>query len=295
MEKLETCPICKSSELTSYIQAKDYTVTGEVFNIDQCSSCGLRFTNPRPDVNEIDKYYKSEDYISHTDSNAGLINTIYHRVKQVTLKQKTELVKKYAGQGEIQLLDYGCGTGDFIAAARLQGISAIGIEPAVEARNRALAKGLNISDYSEFFKISKQTFYAITLWHVLEHIHEIEKVVTQMCMILKPGGFLFIAVPNSNATDAFIYDKHWAAFDVPRHLYHFTPESFKNFIKLYPVKLIHKQTMPFDPFYISILSEKYKTGNSNYITAFFNGLTGFVSGYKEVDKSSSLIFILKRD
>jgi 2-polyprenyl-3-methyl-5-hydroxy-6-metoxy-1,4-benzoquinol methylase len=295
MEKLESCPVCKSLKLTSYIQAKDYTVTGEVFNIDQCGSCGLRFTNPRPEKNEITNYYQSENYISHTDSSQGLINNVYQRVKYITLKQKINLIKKYATQTPVYLLDYGCGTGDFLRAAKDSGIKIQGVESSKEARDRAIFKGLPITDNEDFFKITEKTFDVITLWHVLEHIHDPQRVFTHLCMILKPRGYMFIALPNSNATDAYIYDSFWAAFDVPRHLYHFTPESFNNFIKLFPVELINKKTMPFDPFYISILSEKYKSGNANIISALFNGLTGFISGYREVDKSSSIIYILQRD
>lgn len=295
METLVACPVCNSIQLTSYIQAKDYTITGESFNIDQCSVCEFRFTNPRPDENEILKYYKSENYISHSDNSSGLINNVYQKVKQITLKQKVNLVIKYAGTKNLNVLDYGCGTGDFLAAANQSGLKVQGIEPSQDARQKAEKKGLTISSSHDLFQISEKTFDAITLWHVLEHVHELEKVFTHLCYILKPKGFLFIALPNSNATDAYIYDNHWAAFDVPRHLYHFTPKSFLNFIKLFPVQLINKKPMPFDPFYISLLSEKYKTGNSNFISAFYNGLTGFVSGYNEVDKSSSLIYILQRD
>ncbi|MGI8893264.1 MAG: methyltransferase domain-containing protein [Bacteroidia bacterium] len=294
MEKLTNCPVCKSADLTSYIQAKDFTVTGEEFNITQCGLCSLRFTNPRPTEQEISKYYQSENYISHTDSNSGFINNIYQKVKVITLNQKLKLINKFVPAPNKKLLDYGCGTGDFMVYAQSGGMDVHGVEPTEEARQKAIGKNLGISSYEDFFQFQKNSFDVITLWHVLEHVHELDKVFTNLCMILKQGGYLFIALPNSNATDASIYDEFWAAFDVPRHLYHFSPLSFDYFIKLYPVKLIEKKSMPFDPFYIALLSEKYKTGKSNFITAFYNGLAGFISGNKAVDKSSSIIYILQR-
>lgn len=296
MEKLENCPVCKSPQLTSYLLTKDFAVTKEEFNIDQCSHCGLRFTNPRPDISEIEKYYNSANYISHTDSSQGLLNNVYQRVKLITLQQKIKLVKEFAlNSHPIHLLDYGCGTGDFLLTAQQAGMEATGIEPAERARRKGTEKGLKILPETELFPFPQQNFDVITLWHVLEHVHQLMQVFSQLCLVIKPKGYFFIALPNSDSTDATIYHEAWAAFDVPRHLYHFTPETFNSFISHFPVKLVQKQTMPFDPFYISLLSEKYKTGSSNYLTALYNGLTGFVSGYKEVNRSSSVIYVLQRE
>ena len=295
MEKLNKCPVCKSADLSSYIQVIDHSVSKEKFNIDQCLNCGLRFTNPRPDKDEIVKYYESEDYISHSDTNKGFINFLYQQAKHITLNQKLNLVVERNSKKAIELLDYGCGTGDFLLAAKYTGqISATGIEPSETARTRALNKGIKVYTYDEFFSLEPSTYDVITLWHVLEHIHELEKVFTHFLKILKSKGKLIIAIPNSDATDAFIYDEHWAAFDVPRHLYHFNTKSFEYLVNLFPLKIVEKKTMPFDPFYISLLSEKYKTQSSNFLSAFYNGLTGFISGYKDIDKSSSIIFILQR-
>ena len=294
MEKFESCPICDSSELISFVKTKDFTTTGEEFNIDQCSNCRFRFTNPRPSFRESSRYYESPDYISHTDSSQGLLNRLYQLAKSFALKQKIGLVKDLVYQSNAKILDYGCGTGDFLVTAQNNSFNTLGVEPVDSAREKAMEKGIEVINYEEFYNLQQNSFDIITLWHVLEHVHELDKVMAHLCNLLKPNGYLFIALPNSDSTDSLIYDKFWAAYDVPRHLYHFTPASFSNFVNKYPLKPISKKAMPFDPFYICLLSEKYQSGKGNFLSAFYNGLTGFISGYKNVDKASSIIYILQK-
>src|SRR4051812_14961875 len=108
------CPACGFGNLTTVFQVKDYTVSGESFTIIQCSLCSLRFTQDVPDESSIAPYYQSDNYISHSNTKKGLINSLYHFVRKRTLVRKRRLVKTAAGLSEGKLLDIGSGTGAFV-------------------------------------------------------------------------------------------------------------------------------------------------------------------------------------
>lgn len=290
-EQITQCPVCKNEKFEPFLTAEDHFLTKEKFEICGCSSCGFRFINPRPPKEEIGRYYQSEAYISHNASEFNLLTTIYKAARFLAIRSKYALIKRHA-KGT-RLLDIGCGTGEVLKYCKSRGFYVQGVEPTGTARKFAVENnGLDVKATLGELDPGAEPFNCITLWHVLEHIHELDASMEQIKGMLDPEGTLIIAVPNCDAMDAQAYGRYWAAYDVPRHLYHFTKETFQKFAENHGFVL--KKTVPqkMDSYYVSLLSEKYKTGKSNYLTAFVNG---FISNYAAKTKGyghSSLIFLL---
>ncbi|EKB49211.1 bifunctional 3-demethylubiquinone-9 3-methyltransferase/ 2-octaprenyl-6-hydroxy phenol methylase [Cecembia lonarensis LW9] len=296
MERLNKCPLCKSGLFLNLQEVVDHSISGEKFMLCQCSNCQLIFTNPRPDIEHIAQYYQSTDYISHQDQSNNLTNFIYKQVRKITIKQKVSWLNQY-NEKKGNLLDIGCGTGYFLEAAAKNGWSVSGIEPDQTARKLAKNKKIKVKkSISELFK--KDQYQCISLYHVLEHIHELRKTGKQLSKMLKNGGTLMIAVPNINSYDAKYYGPYWAGLDVPRHLYHFTPETIQQFAELVGLKIQAIIPMKFDSYYVSLLSEKYQKVKSNIIQQYSHGLiTGLKSNLwakNNQDNYSSILFILKK-
>lgn len=290
------CPVCSSNAINPLLTIKDYTVSKEEFVVWQCTDCSLRFTQDVPDENNIGAYYKSPDYISHTNTDKGFINKTYQKVRNYTLEQKAKLVAEEIQIDTGTLLDMGSGTGAFLNVMQNKGWRVKGIEPDEEARE--LAKklyGLHVDDASGLENINDNSFDAITLWHVLEHVHQLHGYIEHLKRILKPKGKIFIAVPNYQSRDSGIYRSFWAAYDVPRHLYHFSPKSIEVLMKKHGLKVESKKPMWFDSFYISLLSSKYQNGKTNYLVSFINGLRSNVAALLNRDRCSSLIYIISKN
>lgn len=283
------CPICGGKEFELFMETKDFMITKESFSLVSCKSCNFIFTNPIPDKNEISRYYKSEDYVSHSSSKKGLINTVYNVVRKFTLKQKVGWIKKYAQTGS--LLDVGCGTGHFLKAAQDAGYEALGLEPDEEARGFARKENeVNVHPIENLYHLDVASYDVITMWHVLEHVYELKEDLAQIEKLLKSNGTLFIAVPNCGSQDANIYKEYWAAYDVPRHLYHFRENDIKNLFQEFGMRLAEIIPMKFDAYYVSMLSEKYKNGNM--LKALFNGLKSNLKAKKH--GYSSQVYVLKK-
>lgn len=290
------CPVCKSSDLKKIFKAVDFTVSKKEFEILECAQCRLRFTQDVPDADSISSYYKSEDYISHTNSSKGLINKLYQIVRSITLKQKQYNIERITGLKTGHLLDVGSGTGMFVKQMKDHGWQVTGLEPDEAARNLAYNKNkVQLFDMDLMDKLNKESFDAISLWHVLEHVHELDLLITRLKVLLKPSGTIFIALPNYTSMDAAYYKNNWAAYDVPRHLYHFSPASIQELMKRNDLKVIKHQPMWFDSFYISLLSSKYKTGAINIFSGFFNGLKSNFYAWRNPQKCSSVIYLVKKD
>jgi 2-polyprenyl-3-methyl-5-hydroxy-6-metoxy-1,4-benzoquinol methylase len=271
---------------------KDHMVSQESFAISECDNCKLRFTNPRPKSKELSKYYVSDAYISHSGKSYGLISPVYKLVRQYAIKKKVGIVNKHAAT-KGRLLDVGCGTGNFLAAAARNGWQATGVEVNDEAREIA-SQSTESDIYTSIFDISaKSKFEVITMWHVLEHIDKLEDTLKRIKELLITKGILILALPNSNSYDAKIYRENWAGYDVPRHLYHFTQESIRYLAKDYKLKLKQIYPMVFDSYYVSLLSEKYLNGKSGYIPAIKKGYQSNHFAKKNLEYSS-LIYILKK-
>jgi 2-polyprenyl-3-methyl-5-hydroxy-6-metoxy-1,4-benzoquinol methylase len=290
-----TCPVCGSADIKNILSAKDYTVSGETFTIAECNTCSLRFTQDVPDSKSISPYYQSEDYISHTNISKGFINRLYKFVRNRTMIQKRKLIEKSTGLNKGELLDVGSGTGTFVNEMKQHGWRATGLEPAAGARESAKKLyQLELKDTDEFYKLPVGSFDAITLWHVLEHVHELQRYMQQLKNLLKENGKLFIAVPNYTSNDAAIYKEQWAAYDVPRHLYHFSPKSMQVLLKKNELKLLQCKPMWYDSFYISLLSSKYKSGKATILSAFWNGLLSNFKAMSNVKKCSSVIYVIEK-
>jgi len=286
------CPVCNAEKIRQVLLAKDHTVSGETFAVWECSTCQLRFTQDVPGAAYIAPYYKSENYISHSNTSRGFINRMYQSVRKKTLKQKRKMVQCITGLQTGSLLDLGSGTGAFAHEMKQAGWQVTGLEPDAGARKTAKDLfGIDLNDTGGFFDLPPSAFDAITLWHVLEHVHDLYGYITKLKSALKDHGRLFIAVPNYTSKDAAIYKEYWAAYDVPRHLYHFSPPSMQALLEKYGLKLIAYKPMWYDSFYISMLSSKYKHGRTNFLVSFFNGLRSNLDAWGNVRRCSSVIYI----
>ncbi|HVG13890.1 MAG TPA: class I SAM-dependent methyltransferase [Chitinophagaceae bacterium] len=291
----EECPVCRKRNINPLLTVTDHSVSKENFVIWQCADCTLRFTQDVPDEESIGVYYKSPDYISHSNTDKGFINKMYQKVKLFTLEQKAKLIRDKTGKHTGSLLDMGCGTGSFLHVMKGKGWRVKGIEPDYDARKMAHdLYGVQVDEPSILPELSAGSFDAITLWHVLEHVHELNGYVAKLKEILKPDGRLFIAVPNYQSLDAAIYRLQWAAYDVPRHLYHFNPKAVEELMNRNGLQIVEKKEMWFDSFYISLLSSKYKNGKPNYVGSVIAGLRSNAAALMNKDRCSSLIYIIKK-
>ena len=270
-----------------YIKTKDYTLTNEEFELYYNEELDLLFTKPTP--SNLDKYYESDDYISHTDSKKSLTDKIYQYVKSYSLKKKLKLINSFQFKNK-ELLDIGAGTGDFINICKNNGWSVTGVEPSEKANKIASTKNLVLKKDLE--EIEGKEYDVITMWHVLEHIPNLESYILKLKELLKENGVLIIAVPNYKSFDANYYKQFWAAYDVPRHLWHFSKTAISKLFSSINMKVEKEIPMKFDSFYVSLLSEKYKKGNLKLFKAFYVGLVSNLKA-KKTKEYSSLIYVIK--
>jgi 2-polyprenyl-3-methyl-5-hydroxy-6-metoxy-1,4-benzoquinol methylase len=289
------CPVCGAAEIKEVLRANDHTVSNKQFAIWECGSCTLRFTQDVPNAEEIGQYYKSENYISHTNTSKGFINKLYQTVRNYTLQQKKKLICRETGIRKGTILDAGSGTGAFVNTMKKNGWTATGLEPDRDARNTAESLyNIKLEDTNELYRLEQGYYDAITMWHVLEHVHDLSAYIRQLSFLLKDKGRLFIAVPNYTAKDAAMYKKYWAAYDVPRHLYHFSPKAMEKLMQNHGLKIVKYKPMWFDSLYICMLSSKYKNGKTNLPAAVWNGLVSNLSALFNTKKCSSVIYIISK-
>lgn len=274
--------------LQPFLSCKDHTVSGEVYKVMINKEYDMLVTTPVP--KNLASYYKSENYISHTDSKKSLLDKVYQIVKNTTLKRKLKLIDSFKTSSK-NILDVGAGTGDFLKVCKNSSWNVFGVEPNLDARNIAAKKGITLQE--NLSEVKNIQFDVITLWHVLEHVEDLSAYISTLNKLLSKDGKLVIAVPNFKSEDANYYKEFWAAFDVPRHLWHFSQTSIS---KLFSSEnMIVEKTIPmkFDAYYVSLLSEKYKSGKMNPIKSFYRG---FVSNLKanRSKEYSSLVYVLKK-
>lgn len=278
----------------TYITVKDYSVSGEDFQLIHNAEFDYLETTPKPSVEDLPGYYKSEDYISHTNSKRNIFEKVYHQVREISLKKKLKLIESFQPKDKT-LLDIGCGTGAFLKVAKDNGWTIYGVEPDQDARAIANSiTGNTIYNTNQLSKFEDHTFDVITLWHVLEHLPNLKEQVSLFKRLLKPEGTLVIAVPNYKSYDASYYKNFWAAYDVPRHLWHFSQTAIKRLFQKENMKVVKTLPMIFDAFYVSLLSEKYKNKRMNPFNAFLVGLRSNVKA-KRSGEYSSLIYVIKND
>lgn len=292
MEEITECPLCGRNQFIPYIHCTDTLVSQRVFCIQQCSNCQLLLTNPRPDANTIGQYYQSDAYISHDDTRTGVMDIAYRTVRSYTLQQKEKLIREAVGQAG-QLLDYGCGTGAFLETCQQKNWQVQGYEPDPDARKLATARTKQpiINDVNAI--TAAGPFDVITLWHVLEHVADLTNTINLFNQSLRVGGSLVIAVPNPMSADANQFGQHWAAYDVPRHLYHFAPDVLSRLVKTSGFILEKKVPMKFDAYYISLMSTKARDGQARYLESLSAGM----ASNREATKTgnySSLTYVFRK-
>lgn len=229
-------------------------VSKRSFQIQACVDCGCHYTSPAPRASDIGPYYRSDAYISHTDRRRGLFEHAYHIVRRWAIKNKIGLLRGLRPQGH--LLDLGAGTGAFAAAAAEAGYRVSAVEPSNAARSiAAQAQGVFIESSLEELPLEPH-FDLVTMWHVLEHLYDPAETLQQIHQRMASDGRLIVAVPNRGSWDASHYGANWAAWDVPRHLTHFSHQNMVQLLTQCSFRLIRTQRMWFDAPYVSILSER---------------------------------------
>lgn len=272
-----------------FLTVTDYSVSKETFELYHDEELDMLITHPQPGLDVLGKYYESADYISHTDSKRSLFEKAYHFVKGIALKNKLNLINSLQ-PNKGRILDIGAGTGEFLSVAQQNGWETIGVEPSDKAKQIAINKGVSFVEV--IAQLEDRSFDVITMWHVLEHVPDLDHQIKELKRLLKPTGSLIIAVPNFKSFDAQHYGKFWAAYDVPIHFWHFSKTAIQKLFQKEQMELVKILPMKFDSFYVSLLSEKYKTGRMNFIKAFFIGLWSNIKAQSDLEYSSH-IYILK--
>lgn len=289
------CPLCKGHRIQSVMRCTDYYATKEVFEIYHCEDCGFTFTQGAPVEEEIGRYYESPDYISHSDTRKGAMNTIYHWVRDVMLQRKAKLIEDELHLHSGALLDIGTGTGYFPHIMQQRGWKVEAVEKNASAREFAKKHfSLTVNEDKALDTFSAQSFDVITLWHVMEHLQNLDKAWGTFARLLKDKGIVVVAVPNCHSYDAAKYGNEWAAYDVPRHLWHFTPTTMQAWGEQHGFKLERYCPMPFDAFYVSMLSERNLKHSYPFVKGLWNGFCAYLhaKGHKEL--SSSIIYIFRK-
>ena len=294
---LENCPICSLDTFEHVYDLEDYRISKEPFSLQKCTNCSFIFTLGIPASSNISKYYESEDYLEHSNKKSDLFSRFYGWARDIMLKYKFRVLKDFSSEGNI--LDIGAGSGQFLNFMSKKGFDVTGIEMSEKARQYA-RQNFGLKLYPQEYLYSKEIekeYDIVSLWHVLEHLYDLEKVIVRFNELLKPDGCLILALPNHNSFDAKHYRNYWAAWDVPRHLWHFSPNSLKELLKRHHLKILDMKMMPMDPFYNSLLSENYKNKGSilNIVRAFGIGIISVFIGFFNVNKASSVIYIIKKE
>jgi len=290
---LDNCPVCSGSNLLKKLDCIDHSTTKEKFTIVSCETCEFTFTNPRPKDNSLGRYYKSDMYISHTNNTKGLFNWMYHTVRKYAIGTKLNLLKRTSKNKNH--LDIGCGTGEFLNACKNAGYNTKGIEPSELARKQAIKNfNLSVSENTNLDQFEENQFNSISMWHVLEHVPSINKTIEEFNRILSEKGKVIIAVPNHKSWDANYYKEFWAGWDVPIHLWHFSKLSIEKLFLNHNFKLTEKKPMLFDSFYVSLLSEEFKTGNKKFINGLMIGLISNIIGIFTKRGCSSIIYVFEK-
>ena len=295
MEKLNTCLVCGHTEFINELTCTDFVATGENFNLQRCKKCTFLFTNPRPNTDEIGKYYQSDKYVSHAGKKEGfgIMYKIYDIVRNYSITQKLNLIKKYNSSGN--LMDLGCGLGYFLdGAAKDKTFNCIGVDVSDDTIKYVKDTfGYDVKNELELDQLAHNNYDVITQWHVLEHVHYLNERMIQLNKLLKKDGTLFIAVPNSNSWDAKKYKEYWDGYDVPRHLYHFNKNSMKLLMEKHGFTIIETKPLLFDAPYISMRSEIHQINNFTMLRGAINGLISNLSAIVTRDYST-LLFIVKK-
>lgn len=293
MQEIEGCPICGSTQRSPFLHTRDFHYSQEEFTLQRCQQCALIMTSPQPEKEKLPFYYSSPDYLSHSSTATHLIGRLYRLARQFTIRRKAALVARFQEPGT--LLDFGCGTGEFLVRARHEGWKTFGVEPAEPARKAAAAKLPDV--FHDIESVPLQSCNAITLWHVLEHVPDLRQTMADLVSRLTPNGTVFVAVPNIASHDSRHYAARWAGLDVPRHLWHFTRRSMERLLQQHALTLTRILPMKLDAYYVSLLSEKYRDGDRLTTGGYLRAMRTAVASNRAAARSgeySSLIYVARK-
>ncbi len=293
----QNCPICHHHQLDNKLKVKDYTVSQEVYDLVECAQCHFLMTQDAPDMASIGRYYQGEDYVSHSDTKKGFFFKAYHVARSIMLNKKYRAIAhNMAADSGKKILDIGSGRGYFLNHMKHKGFDCYGIEQDETARTLSRQDfNLKVENSEALFQFQENTFDVITLWHVLEHIHDFRGYLEQIKKILKPKGLLVIALPNPDAYDCQMYGTLWAGWDVPIHLWHFKPSNIESLLEQFSYQLIQKKAMPFDPFYLSVIASKERGDKFPMISGFWNGFKAYLKSYSKINKATSITYYFKEN
>ena len=295
--RISPCTACGEDSHLSVLpfRCKDFTVSGEEYALAHCHRCQHRYTLKPPSESEIGKYYQSDTYVSHSNTQEGIVNKLYHIVRKRALKRKNTIIKNDTEKKTGTVLDIGCGIGAFLGQMKHSDWEVTGLEPDEGARKQAENLfGIKPEMPEKLFSFAPESFDAITMWHVLEHVHRLDEYLTQIHKILKKDGVFFVAVPNYRSYDAEKYEAFWAGYDVPRHLHHFSPDSMEFLMQRHDFHIEKLRRMPFDAFYVSLLSEKYMNGKDRLFAGFLTGFRSFQQSNMDVRTCSSVLYVIRK-
>ncbi len=285
------CPACNDASIKLHLEGKDFSISQEAYSIWKCDACNFVFTQNIPSMQDIGAYYQAENYVSHSNTQKGWFFRLYHIARTFMLASKKKLVNKHLPT-KGKLVDIGCGTGYFLNEMKKDGWDTLGLEPSDAARNLAIEQfQLTIEDKSHLYQLPAKSADVVTMWHVLEHVHNLQEDIAQIRKITK--GILVVAVPNHDSYDGKHYGKHWAGWDVPRHLWHFTPATMQQIMQKQGFELLTTYRMPLDSFYVSLLSEKYAENSLGTIRGAWNGGVSWLNSMFNKNNCSSVIYVFK--
>lgn len=292
--EIKACIVCGSTDHQTELLVTDWLVTQEKFNVKRCNKCLFRFTANPPSAEAAGKYYETEEYVEHSDNNDGFINKLYHFGRKWMMKYKLSLIQNL--QTGNRLLDVGSGAGYFLNFMQQSGYAVEGVEISEKAVKGCKDK-YNIDAYHPSRLIGNKieiNVDIITLWHVFEHVYEYDEYFNSFSKLLSKDGRLIIAMPNYKCLEEKIYRTHWNGYDTPRHLWHFTPETFKKFAADRGFEIVKMKSLPLDPFYNSMISASYKKSFTLLPITLLNGILSSILSSISLKHSSSIVYILKK-
>jgi 2-polyprenyl-3-methyl-5-hydroxy-6-metoxy-1,4-benzoquinol methylase len=288
------CPVCGGERLTGLWVCQDRLTHLGSFTVCACRACGFRFTNPYPPLEEIGAFYASDDYVPVSNTTKGLINKGYHVARRVMLRAKRSLVARLTGRASGRLLDIGCGTGEFAGIMKEAGWQVQGVEPHTAARESAHARfGVPVVDVTGQAGLPDKGYDLITLWHVLEHAHDVNRSFRELDRLLAPGGTVLLGVPNHTCYDAGFYRERWAAYDTPRHLFHFAPDTMRRLAAKHGFEVKAVKPLLFDPLYIPLLTEKEREDPS-WLRGLWVAAVSFAVSLANPARCTAVTYVLQR-
>ena len=294
-QDFEPCPLCGASEQIPYANCTDFTVSKESFTLMRCQSCGVVYTLDPPSEEQMCRYDKLNLKLKLGDSPTGLTSRLYYHVRSRMLRKKARIVESQAYRTSGSLLNYGAKTGFFSHKMERRGWKVTSVEKYHEERLFSLEMFHHrMIDVPDMALLQAGTFDVITMWHVFEHSHHPNELLDRFYELLRPGGILVMACPNIRSTDAMHYGPYWAAYDVPRHLWHFNPNSITGLAYRHGFTLMHHEKMPYDRFYISILSERHLRHRMAFLRGMLQGLRSWRISITKRGRSSSLVYVFRK-